>query len=61
MAHQNFVLGTSVGNLVPQRGVGGQPVEQAVSVPVADRFRGVLVRSPWQAAHRRYAGRLRLK
>ena len=57
MAHQNFVLGTSVGDLVPEWGVGGQPVEQAVSVPVADRFRGVLVRPLWRAAHTSYTVR----
>ena len=61
MAHQNFVLGTSVGELVPQGGVGGQPVEQAVSVPVADRFRGVLVRSLRQAAHTYYIVQFRFK
>ena len=61
MAHQNFVLGTAVGELVPEWGVGGQPVEQTLMVPVADRFRGVLVRAPWQAAHRDCVGRLQIK
>ena len=60
MAHQNFVLGTAVGELVPEWGVGGQPVEQTVSIPVADRFCGVLVRAPL-AAHRDRVGRLRIK
>ena len=60
MAHQNFVLGTAVGELVPQWGVGGQPVEQAVSVPVADGFRSILVCAPL-AAHRDCVDRLRLK
>ena len=57
MAHQNFVLGTAVGELVPQWGVGGQPVEQTLMVPVADGFCGVLVRAPL-AAHRDCVGRL---
>ena len=61
MAHQNFVLGTSVGDLVPEWGVGGQPVEQAVSVPVADRFRSVLVRALWPVAHIDCVVRFRFK
>ena len=55
------LLSATVGNLFPEWSVGSQPVEQAVSIPVADRFCGVLVRALWRAAHRDCVGRLRVK
>lgn len=46
-------LAASVRDLIPQRSVGGggQPLEQAFSVPFADRCGSILVRSLWQVAH----------
>jgi hypothetical protein len=40
-------LAASVGGLVLERWLGGQPVEQALPAPVGGRFGGVLVRSLW--------------
>jgi hypothetical protein len=46
-------LAASVRDLIPQRSVGGggQPLEQALPAPLADRRGSILVRSLWQVAH----------
>jgi len=46
-----ILLPTPIGELVPEWGVGGQPVEQTVPIPVTDRFSSVRVRSLWPVAH----------
>lgn len=52
------LLSASVGELVPQGSVCGQPLEQTLAVPLTDRFRGVLVRALWSVAHVLYVGLL---
>jgi len=44
------LLPATVRDLIPEWGVGGQPVEQALPVPVTDRFSSVRVRSLWPVA-----------
>jgi hypothetical protein len=44
-------LSASVVNLVPEWGLGGQPVEQTLPIPVSGCFDSVRVRSLWSVAH----------
>ena len=45
------LLTTTVGDLVPEWSVCGQPLEQTLPIPVTDRVSGVCVRSLWPVAH----------
>jgi hypothetical protein len=46
------LLTATVGDLVPERGVCGQPLGQALPIPVTDRVGSVRVCSLWPVAHR---------
>jgi hypothetical protein len=47
-------LSASIGNLIPEWGVGGQPVKQTLPIPVAGCFSSVGIRSLWPVAHTVY-------
>jgi len=48
----DVVLAAVVVDLVPERGVFGQPVEQTFTMPAGDRTNGVPVRLLWAVAYK---------